>query len=122
MAPVAVDGATVAALLRGELSMARPPDAGPGRPPGLDAARPAAACREADLDDEVEGDDVHVAQLEAELATTEMAQSFDRPDDEGLADADFNLVKNPLGVEAQDGRGPARRRCCSSWARAAGGR
>ena len=59
--------------------------------------------------DEVEEDDVYAAQLEAELATTEMAQSFDRPtdDDDAPVDVDFNLVKNLLeSVEAQDGAGP----------------
>ena len=49
------------------------------------------------------------AQLEAELSTTEMASSFDRPDDDAEApvDLDFNLVKNLLeSVEAQDGSSP----------------
>ena len=75
------------------------------------AGAPAAAVavEGPDSDDEVEGDDVYAAQLEAELATTEMAQSFDRPtdDDDAPVDVDFNLVKNLLeSVEAQDGAGP----------------
>ena len=60
-----------------------------------------------DSDDEVEGDDVYAAQLEAELSSTEMAQSFDRPTDDAPVDVDFNLVKNLLeSVEAQDGAAP----------------
>ena len=60
-----------------------------------------------DSDDEVDEDDVYAAQLEAELATTEMAQSFDRPSDNAPVDVDFNLVKNLLeSVEAQDGAAP----------------
>ena len=93
MAPVAVDGAAVAALLRGEPAPARPPDAEVmdvlrglrDEAHVLDAAGAPAAAVAAegpDSDDEVEGDDVYAAQLEAELATTEMAQSFDRPEDD----------------------------------------
>ena len=70
---------------------------------------PAVAVEGPDSDDEVEEDDVYAAQLEAELATTEMAQSFDRPtdDDDAPVDVDFNLVKNLLeSVEAQDGAAP----------------
>ena len=64
--------------------------------------------RLSDSDDEVDEDDQYAAQLEAELSSTEMAQSFDRPEnDEGPVDVDFNLVKNLLeSVEAQDGAGP----------------
>jgi hypothetical protein len=54
--------------------------------------------------------DEYAAQLEAELSTTEMASSFDRPDDnaEAPVDLDFNLVKNLLeSVEAQDGSSPS---------------
>ena len=114
MAPVAVDGEAVAALLRGEPAPARPPDAevmdvlrGLRDAGGAPAA--AVAAEGPDSDDEVEGDDVYAAQLEAELATTEMAQSFDRPtdDDDAPVDVDFNLVKNLLeSVEAQDGAAP----------------
>ena len=60
-----------------------------------------------DSDDEVDEDDQYAAQLEAELSSTEMAQSFDRPTDDAPVDVDFNLVKNLLeSVEAQDGAGP----------------
>jgi hypothetical protein len=113
MAPVAVDGATVAALLRGEAAPARPPDAEVmdvlrGLRDAAGAPAAAVAAEGPDSDDEVEGDDVYAAQLEAELATTEMAQSFDRPEnDDAPVDVDFNLVKNLLeSVEAQDGAGP----------------
>ena len=113
MAPVAVDGATVAALLRGETVKPSPPDAEVmGVLRGLrDAAgAPAAAVQVEgpDSDDEVDEDDQYAAELEAELATTEMAQSFDRlENDDGPVDVDFNLVKNLLeSVEAQDGAGP----------------
>ena len=113
MAPVAVDGATVAALLRGEPAPARPPDAEVmdvlrGLRDAAGAPAAAVAAEGPDSDDEVEGDDVYAAQLEAELATTEMAQSFDRPEnDDAPVDVDFNLVKNLLeSVEAQDGAGP----------------
>jgi len=113
MAPVAVDGEAVAALLRGEAAPARPPDAEVlgvlrGLRDAAGAPAAAVAAEGPDSDDEVEGDDVYAAQLEAELATTEMAQSFDRPEnDEGPVDVDFNLVKNLLeSVEAQDGAGP----------------
>ena len=113
MQPVAVDGATVAALLRGEPAPARPPDAEVmdvlrGLRDAAGAPAAAVAAEGPDSDDEVEGDDVYAAQLEAELATTEMAQSFDRPEnDDAPVDVDFNLVKNLLeSVEAQDGAGP----------------
>jgi len=114
MAPVAVDGETVAALLRGETVKPSPPDAEVvGVLRGLrDAAGAPAAVVQVegpDSDDEVDEDDVYAAQLEAELATTEMAQSFDGPtdDDNAPVDVDFNLVKNLLeSVEAQDGAGP----------------
>ena len=111
MAPVAVDGEAVAALLRGE--PAPPPDAEVmGVLRGLrDAAGAPAAVVQVegpDSDDEVDEDDQYAAQLEAELATTEMAQSFDRPEnDDAPVDVDFNLVKNLLeSVEAQDGAAP----------------
>ena len=118
MAPVAVDGEAVAALLRGEAAPARPPDAEVmdvlrGLRDAAGAPAAAVAAEGPDSDDEVEGDDQYAAQLEAELATTEMAQSFDRPtdDDDAPVDVDFNLVKNLLeSVEAQDGAGPARLR------------
>ena len=114
MQPVAVDGEAVAALLRGEPAPARPPDAEVmdvlrGLRDAAGAPAAAVAVDGPDSDDEVEGDDVYAAQLEAELATTEMAQSFDRPtdDDDAPVDVDFNLVKNLLeSVEAQDGAGP----------------
>ena len=114
MAPVAVDGEAVAALLRGEPAPARPPDAEVlgvlrGLRDAAGAPAAAVAAEGPDSDDEVEEDDVYAAQLEAELATTEMAQSFDRPtdDDDAPVDVDFNLVKNLLeSVEAQDGSGP----------------
>ena len=114
MAPVAVDGATVEALLRSEPAPARPPDAEVmgvlrGLRDAAGAPAAAVAVEGPDSDDEVDEDDVYAAQLEAELATTEMAQSFDRPtdDDDAPVDVDFNLVKNLLeSVEAQDGAGP----------------
>ena len=112
MAPVAVDGAAVAALLRGETVKPSPPDAEVVDVlRGLrDAAGAPAAVVQVegpDSDDEVDEDDQYAAQLEAELATTEMAQSFDRPTDDAPVDVDFNLVKNLLeSVEAQDGAGP----------------
>ena len=112
MAPVAVDGEAVAALLRGEPAPARPPDAEVmdvlrGLRDAAGAPAAAVAAEGPDSDDEVEEDDVYAAQLEAELATTEMAQSFDRPENDGPVDVDFNLVKNLLeSVEAQDGAGP----------------
>ena len=113
MAPVGVDGAAVAALLRGEAAPSKPPDAEVvGVLRGLrDAAGAPAAVVQVegpDSDDEVDEDDQYAAQLEAELATTEMAQSFDRPEsDDGPVDVDFNLVKNLLeSVEAQDGAAP----------------
>ena len=112
MAPVAIDGEAVAALLRGETVKPSPPDAEVmGVLRGLrDAAGAPAAVVQVegpDSDDEVDEDDVYAAQLEAELATTEMAQSFDRPENDGPVDVDFNLVKNLLeSVEAQDGAGP----------------
>ena len=112
MAPVAVDGEAVAALLRGEPAPARPPDAEVmdvlrGLRDAAGAPAAAVAVDGPDSDDEVEGDDVYAAQLEAELSSTEMAQSFDRPTDDAPVDVDFNLVKNLLeSVEAQDGAGP----------------
>ena len=113
MAPVAVDGEAVAALLRGEAAPSKPPDAEVmGVLRGLrDAAGAPAAVVQVegpDSDDEVDEDDVYAAQLEAELASTEMARSFDRPEnEEGPVDVDFNLVKNLLeSVEAQDRAGP----------------
>ena len=114
MAPVAVDGAAVAALLRGEAAPSKSPDAAVmGVLRGLrDAAGAPATVVQVegpDSDDEVDEDDVYAAQLEAELSTTEMAQSFDRPenDDDAPVDVDFNLVKNLLeSVEAQDGAAP----------------
>ena len=112
MAPVAVDGEAVAALLRGEAAPSRPPDAEVmdvlrGLRDAAGAPAAAVAAEGPDSDDEVEGADVYAAQLEAELATTEMAQSFDRPTDDAPVDVDFNLVKNLLeSVEAQDGAGP----------------
>ena len=112
MAPVAVDGATVAALLRGEPAPARPPDAEVmdvlrGLRDAAGAPAAAVAVDGPDSDDEVEEDAVYAAQLEAELSSTEMAQSFDRPTDDAPVDVDFNLVKNLLeSVEAQDGSGP----------------
>ena len=59
---------------------------------------------------------------EAELATTEMAQSLTGPPMMmTAADADFNR-KEFAGASRRDGRVPARRRCCSrARARAAGG-
>ncbi len=114
MAPVAVDGATVAALLRGETVKPSPPDAAVmdvlrGLRDAAGAPAAAVAVDGPDSDDEVDEDDVYAAQLEAELSTTEMAQSFDRPenDDDAPVDVDFNLVKNLLeSVEAQDGAAP----------------
>ena len=112
MQPVAVDGEAVAALLRGEPAPARPPDAEVmdvlrGLRDAAGAPAAAVAVDGPDSDDEVEGDDVYAAQLEAELSSTEMAQSFDRPTDDAPVDVDFNLVKNLLeSVEAQDGAGP----------------
>ena len=111
MQPVAVDGEAVAALLRGEAAPSKPPDAEVmGVLRGLRGAPAAAVAVDGpDSDDEVDEDDQYAAQLEAELATTEMAQSFDRPTDDDAApvDVDFNLVKNLLeSVEAQDGAGP----------------
>ena len=110
MAPVAVDGATVAALLRGETVKPSPPDAAVMDVlRGLrDAAGAPAAVVQVegpDSDDEVDEDDQYAAQLEAELASTETAQSFDRPEnDDAPVDVDFNLVKNLLdSVGAQHG-------------------
>ena len=113
MAPVAVDGATVAALLRGETVKPSPPDAAVtdvlrGLRDAAGAPATVVQVEGPDSDDEVDEDDVYAAQLEAELSSTEMAQSFDRPEnDDGPVDVDFNLVKNLLeSVEAQDGAGP----------------
>jgi hypothetical protein len=73
------------------------------------AAEAEAAPKEEDDDD---ADDAYGAALEAELAATEMAESFDRaPGDEehsrdplAPVDVDFNLVKNLLdSVGAQHG-------------------
>ena len=114
MAPVAVDGAAVAALLRGEPASTSPPDTEVmdvlrGLRDAAGAPATVVQVEGPDSDDEVEEADVYAAQLEAELATTEMAQSFDGPtdDDNAPVDVDFNLVKNLLeSVEAQDGAGP----------------
>ena len=132
MEPVVIDDNLVAKLLRDGTAPAQPLDAAkplaaaPAAAIPLDAAGAAATAVEAegpDSDDEqatVDSDDEeatvnaspadeYAAQLEAELSTTEMASSFDRPDDDAEApvDLDFNLVKNLLeSVEAQDGSSP----------------
>ena len=132
MAPVAVDGEAVAALLRGEPAPARPPDAevmgvlrGSSEMARTGRSAAAVAVEGPDSDDEVEEDDVYAAQLEAELATTEMAQSFDRPtdDDDAPVDVDFQSGEEP-GERRGAGRGGARRGgviAQRARARAAGG-
>ena len=77
-------------------------------------ARPPTPPTPADSDDEAEAAAAYGAAMDAELAQTGLAQSFERAGEEpgdsaSLApvDVDFNLVKSLLeSVEAQDGGAP----------------
>ena len=105
MEPVVIDENLVAKLLRDGTAPATPFVADGAAATAVEEEGPDSDDEEATVD--ASPADEYAAQLEAELSTTEMAQSFDRPDDDADVDVDFNLVKNLLeSVEAQDGSSP----------------